>query len=466
MNKFKRSLILIFTALIGVAPAFSVTPDEMEKARIIAAQAYLRYVNNGSGYLDEVHPSSMADLESHLKEKEKENLKKFKSVGNPKDYSSWTKQQLSDYWSKTFLSAPGLDPAGKAAGRRISSRINAMTVSEPQAQTQEKPAQTEESVVAQTSEESQQLNEQPESDKPVVEPQSTQPEPVLSTEEVTADKEEINDEESKDENTASSEEPSSSTPIYILLLVVLVIAVIWVVVYAVNLSKKQNMEKEVRRTGRRRRDYDEEEDYEEIPERQRRRNYKPEYEDAGEIDNMRRSFAATLAEKDRRISALQEKYEELQTNNAENLAHISRLRREVAELKIMRDEARVDRAAEATPAPEERRHTQSRPAHTIYLGKVQANGVFVRADRDIVPGQTIFKLVTTDGVSGSFTVVENQKSQDAALDMPENFLINGCNGSDLFDTDGKSEIITDTAGTAIFENGVWKVIRKANISYK
>lgn len=462
MNKFKRSLILIIAALIGAAPAFCVTPDEMEKARVIAAQLYLRYVNNGSGYLDDVNPSSMADLESHLKEKEKENLKKFKSVGNPKDFSSWNKQQLADYWSKTFLNAPGLDPAGKAAGRRISSRINAMTVSAPQ----EKPAQEEENNVAPAPEENQQLNEQPESEKPVVEPQPAQPETVaIPTDEEVTDNVTKADEE-KDEDKNESGTSSSTTMLYVLLLVVLIIAVIWMVVYAVNISKKQNMEKGAMRHPRPRRSY-EEEDYEGETERPRRRNYSPEIRNSNDIEEMRRSFAATLAEKDRHISALQEKYDELQTTNAENLAHISRLRREVAELKIIRDEARVDRVAESAPAHEERRRPQQpRPTHTIYLGKVQANGVFVRADRDVVPGQTIFKLVTTDGVSGSFTVVENQKSQDAALDMPENFLINGCNGDDLFDTDGKMEIITDTAGTAIFENGVWKVTRKANISYR
>ena len=464
MNKFKRSLILIIAALIGAAPAFCVTPDEMEKARVIAAQAYLRYVNNGSGYLDEVHPSSMADLESHLKDKEKENLKKFKSVGNPKDYSSWNKQQLAEYWSKTFLNAPGLDPAGKAAGRRISSRINDMTVSAPQ----EKQAQEEENNVTSAQEENQQLNEQPESEKTVVEPQPAQPETVtLPTDEVATDKEERMEDEIKEEEKNESGESSSPTVLYVLLLVVLIIAVIWMVVYAVNISKKQNMEKSPIRRSRPLRRYEEEEDYEEETERPRRRNYPSEPGNSREIEEMRRSFAATLADKDRRISALQERYDELQTTNAENLAHISRLRREVAELKIMRDEARVDRAAEAAPAHEERRRPQQpRQTHTIYLGKVQANGVFVRADRDVVPGQTIFKLVTTDGVSGSFTVVENQKSQDVALDMPENFLINGCNGDDLFDTDGKMEIITDTAGTAIFESGVWKVTRKANISYR
>ena len=55
------TLLLLLQLMIPLA-ASAVTDREMEEARTIAAQAYLRYANDGSGYLDEFKATSMAEL--------------------------------------------------------------------------------------------------------------------------------------------------------------------------------------------------------------------------------------------------------------------------------------------------------------------------------------------------------------------------------------------------------------------
>ena len=41
-----------------------------------------------------------------------------------------------------------------------------------------------------------------------------------------------------------------------------------------------------------------------------------------------------------------------------------------------------------------------------------------------------------------------------------------CTGEDLNDTVGVRRIVTESAGTAIFEQGYWKVLRKSRIRYE
>ena len=78
-----KRLIYILTLFFLLGTPFTasaVTDKEMEQARTIATKAYLRYANDGSGYLDKLNPKTMAELEKNLKPKEKENLKAFKAI--------------------------------------------------------------------------------------------------------------------------------------------------------------------------------------------------------------------------------------------------------------------------------------------------------------------------------------------------------------------------------------------------
>ncbi|MDE7402106.1 MAG: hypothetical protein K2M87_01690, partial [Muribaculaceae bacterium] len=94
-----RKILFILIAVAAAIPVSAVTDREMEEARAITAKAYLRYANNGSGYLDEITAKSMSELESKLKAKEKENLAAFKSVKVPSDYASWDKEKLVEFWA-------------------------------------------------------------------------------------------------------------------------------------------------------------------------------------------------------------------------------------------------------------------------------------------------------------------------------------------------------------------------------
>ncbi len=92
-----KRFVQIITALIilwQALPALAVTDKEMEQARVIATQTYLRYANDGSGYLDALHPTTMAELEKNLKAKEKENIKAFKAIPVPAGYQSWVNKNL------------------------------------------------------------------------------------------------------------------------------------------------------------------------------------------------------------------------------------------------------------------------------------------------------------------------------------------------------------------------------------
>ncbi len=118
----------------------------MEEARTITARAYLRYANDGSGYLDDFKATTMSQLESKLKAKEKENIKAFKSVKVPSDYASWDKAKLVEFWGVTFFTSPNLAEKGKVARSRVKQRINAMTVAAPAAKAVKEEVKTASSV--------------------------------------------------------------------------------------------------------------------------------------------------------------------------------------------------------------------------------------------------------------------------------------------------------------------------------
>ena len=101
----KLRIFLTLIAFVAVASsAWGVTREEMEQARTITAQAFLRYMNNGSDYLDKLDPVRVSDLKNSLKTKEKENKKIFESIEYPKIefYGQWSKDDLLKYWGTDF----------------------------------------------------------------------------------------------------------------------------------------------------------------------------------------------------------------------------------------------------------------------------------------------------------------------------------------------------------------------------
>lgn len=390
-----KKLLLIALLFGAVTPLYAVSDKEMEQARVITAQLYLRYANNGSGYLDDLSPKTMEELEAGLKTKEKENIKAFKSIAIAKDYASWDKAKLAEYWSKTVLSSPGLKDEGRGARTRVRQRIEKMEVSAPApaAEAAETPVQ----------------EEKPAENASAAQAAPETPEAVLE-EQVQA----LEEQAAADADTEPVvEKKSSSTWIYILILCVLVGVVIWLVVYAGNAMKSQNA-----------------------------------------------AAAAAPAPKDNKENnRLKGELEQLRSENEYLKKELERLKRKNSELRSSHEPEQVQPAVVSAPAPR-----SGREPRTIYLGRVNKNGIFVRADRNFTPGSSFYKLVTTDGISGSFAPVEDEQTWAAALAQPEETLAHGCAGRNLLQPEGMTEIITEAPGTAVFEGGCWRVSRKARVA--
>ena len=103
---------------------------------------------------------------------------------------------------------------------------------------------------------------------------------------------------------------------------------------------------------------------------------------------------------------------------------------------------------------------------TIYLGRANAKQIFIRADRTLNTGNSIFRLDTSDGLAGTFKVVNDPSVIELVRQHPAEMLSAACVGPNLANTDGLETIVTDSAGTAIFEGGRWIVMRKAKIHYE
>ncbi len=451
-------------------PARAVTDKEMEEARTITAKWYLRYANNGSGYLDEFNPKTMQELTSKLKEKEKENLKAFNSVSVPKDYASWDKAKLTEFWAVTFFTSPALSAEGKVAKSRVRQKISAMEIAAPAAQA-EQPSTPEATPEPAPAPEAQAAAEA----MPTAESVEAEQQDIL------ADQKAI--EKDAEDSGRIRPEGSSNTWIYVVVLIILIGVVIWLVVIAANMMKRSP-------------------DSDGNP-------------TAEENDALREKARNTIAKKNEELARLQERVdisenklaakaqelERLRGDNARLIDNIADLRDENARLASSLESAReslrqLQASAEAraseyarqagsrAPQPQEAPRTEAvRTARTatgsaprtdsgrggvlreIYLGRANARGLFVRADRRLSPGNSIFRLDTEDGVVGTFRLVDDTATIDMALDQPNHYLMGGCSGDNLDDTSDVTAVETVSPGTAILENGCWRVLRKSQIRY-
>lgn len=390
-------LKFILTAVLMVFPLSirAVTTEEMEQARTVTAKWYLRYMNNGSDYLEKLSPSNMSELESNLKAKEKENIKTFKQLAAfPPDYKSWDKEQLVNYWSSTFFSASAVPAEAKKARVRVKNKLNELEIKAVEAP-------------------------QPEQPQPVVKADTVVKEdPVVQEvvmEEVVAQDTAQMEEMTDPQEETASEESDSSTMIYIIILVIAIIAVAGLVIYAMNAMKTRDNGKDAK-------DEDENDDIEE------------------ELEELRNKLARTVAEKNAVIADLEK-------------------RLEIAQQKVSMLEK-----GDAIPKSYRERNVPQRPEREVYLARANSKGMFVRADSSFSMGNSIFKLMTSDGLTGTFSVIDDLGVFEVALMMPE-YLMTACSGRNLQHSEGMKGIVTDTPGTAVFEDGCWRVMRKAAIHY-
>lgn len=103
---------------------------------------------------------------------------------------------------------------------------------------------------------------------------------------------------------------------------------------------------------------------------------------------------------------------------------------------------------------------------TYYLSKPDENDCFVRASEQFELGNSLFVLTTTDGLHGTFQVIDNRDVHRFALMMPTENLTRACSGNAIQMSAGMSRIVTDRPGEAQLDNGQWRVVVKAIIHYE
>lgn len=488
MKTLARFLFVALTVAATFGTASAITDGEMNKAKAIAAKYYVRYSNNASGYLNDVEPESMSDLEGALKnDKDKQSLKEFQKANVAKDYAGWNRDQLVAYWTGEFFKAnQGVLTTEAAVNqecrRKIREAIQSLKVSNPSPVEETVETTVEETVSEPVEEQLAQVLDG------MQQQEMTDEEQIASDDSVLAE--------------IPKQEASSGSWVYIMVLCILVVVVVILVVYASKTMKSKpreeraaERERETRETRREEREV-----------RQKRLESRREPAPLPVVDkeedtvplrplpaadaSLREKYAETLAEKNEEIRGLSRRIGELnativslraenealkariaEAENAEPLIadvyHAPRPGRpqtDIADTRVVREETVRRNQGRNLPIDEEPAE-RGGDTKKIYLGRVNANGVFVRADRNIKPGLTMYELITNNGLSGTYSVVKNPDSVGVAMEDPGRWLAGGCVAKDIFDTDSRDSIITETPGTAIFEEGAWRVLRKARIRY-
>lgn len=499
-------IFLLAVALVTAIPSFAVTDKEMEQARAIAAKHYLRYANNGSDYLDKLNPTSVSDLSKSLRAKEQENIKSFNAVAVPKDYASWDKQKLVEYWSSTFFKAPGLKEDGKKCLSILAKNLNKMTVAAPSA------AQPVEQPAAESK------------------PAEAAPEPTQATDQTTANPAD-NATTAATDNTGDIEvdqvdaavaqaeadagliddqpRKSSNTGWYIGILVVLVGVVIWLVMYASKSMKETGASLADNKAGEK-----------EI--REARKAAKE------ELNKMREQYASSLTSKNEEIKQLKSQCEDLerQLDAAKQAATGARRELDAAkrgisslrqreqrqdarsqspeprtqrpegvpqrrEAKSQSPESRVQRSAEGELRREARSQSQeSRTQRSeggeqrsqeapkpqaaprqgglppvVFLSFVNQKGLFTKASRSLNPETSVYRMDIPDGHHGSFRVVNDAEILERLCEDPEKWLAGGCIIENPEDADIAADIVTLQTGQAVFADNTCRVTKKARIKF-
>lgn len=491
----KRIFALVTLLAAFAAGSRAVTPEELEQARTHAAIVYLRNANPGSDYLDKVSVGSRSALRAKLRnDKDRDNLELFnRKLPSTSGYESWDKEKLSDYAQKA-VSAPGNYQSTGFARSQVKKRISAMAVKAP-------------SGTARAADDTQarQPEEQPAEEPVAVQaPADSVPAAVLpdamDTRQAEADSALSAAEDSLMAQQPQQQEVASSgsNTVYIVILCILVALVVVLVVYAARYFSRQEKEKRGEErfvSGGEERSVSGRPDPLSAPATPSRPTERREDRDAH-----RRSRVEPELEPDdnpqRVIESLRAENRELRRACEEYKYHINYLKSE----KEKADADRARTGATTALGPQARaeehapvvtlndrytqrreqqqpgvgqagpaRHAETQPAprpgqRIIYLGRANREGMFVRAERSLNPQHSLFRLQTTDNVSGTYTVADDPEVASRVLANPDLLMAVSCELEDT-DTYGKESVDTVTPGTAIFEGGRWRVLRPALIRF-
>ena len=499
----KRIFALVTLLAAFAAGSRAVTPEELEQARTHAAIVYLRIANPGSDYLDKVSVGSRSALRAKLRnDKDRDNLELFnRKLPSTSGYESWDKEKLSDYAQKA-VSAPGNYQSTGFARSQVKKRISAMAVKAP-------------SGTARPADDTQarQPEEQPAEEPVAVQaPADSVPAAVLpdamDTRQAEADSALSAAEDSLMAQQPQQQEVASSgsNTVYIVILCILVALVVVLVVYAARYFSRQEKEKrgeerfviggeerpasrgEERSVSGRPDPLSAPATPSRPPERREDRDTPPRSRVAPQLepdDNPPRVIESLRAENRELRRACEEyKYHINYLKSEKEKADADRARtgattalgpqahaEEHAPVVTLNDrytqrrEQQHPGIGQAGPA----RHAETQPAprpgqRIIYLGRANREGMFVRAERSLNPQHSLFRLQTTDNVSGTYTVADDPEVASRVLANPDLLMAVSCELKDT-DTYGKESVDTVTPGTAIFEGGRWRVLRPALIRF-
>lgn len=462
MKSFLK-LLTIAVALVTAIPSFAVTDKEMEQARAIAAKHYLRYANNGSDYLDKLSPSTVSELTKSLKTKELENIKSFNAVAVPKDYASWDKKKLVDYWSNTFFKSPGLKDDGKKCLSILAKNLNKINVSASSATP--KPAEPSGSEA------------KPTETKPAEKPEAAGTDPAVespvtpSSDPVAADNHSMVDDQVVDEASVvaqavadagiAEEQPrkSSNTGWYIGILVLLVGVVIWLVMYASKSMKETGAtiadnkigEKEIREAKRVAKE---------------------------ELNKMREQYASSLNSKNEEIKQLKARCDALEGKLDATRRELDSAKRELTSLRQSTPRPRPQQSKVNDPkpasAPSVSQEVSVKQQGTVrrgglppvvFLSYVNQKGLFVKASRSLNLENSVYRMDIPDGHHGTFRVINDTDILDRLLDNPDQWLGGGCVMENPEDADIATEIVTLEPGEALFADNSCRVTKKARIKF-
>lgn len=481
-------LVLLAACAIG---SRAVSPEELEQAKTYAAIVYLRNANPGSDYLDKVSVGSRSALESRLhNDRDRENLKLFnRKLPSTAGYESWDKDKLSEYAQKA-VAAPGNYQSTGFARSQVKKRIASMTVKAPQ-----KPARAAEEPQAQKPAEEEPAEEPVAVQAPVADsvPAAVLPD-AMATQQAQADSALNAAEDSLMAQQPQQQEVASSgsNAVYIVILCILVVLVVVLVIYAARYFSRQEKEKRGEAV---RGDADPlsapaepsrpTERSDSRPSRHPRREPEEQPDDDPQrvIESLRaenQELRRACEEYKYHINYLKSEKEKADAertrtgapavgNPAETDAQAVRPGnppREQASVVTLND--RYTRQREQ-PAAESLSALSPQPSaksgrRVIYLGRANREGMFVRAERNLNPQHSLFRLVTADNVSGTYTVVDDPEVASRVLANPDLLMAVSCELEDT-DTYGKESVDTVNAGTAIFEGGRWRVLRPALIRF-
>ncbi|MCM1490208.1 MAG: hypothetical protein NC095_05210 [Muribaculum sp.] len=429
MNYFIK-LFLLAVAVVTAIPSYGVTDKEMEQARTMAAKHYLRYANNGSDYLDKLNPTSMSELTKSLKSKELDNIKSFNAVSVPKDYASWDKAKMVEYWSKTFFKSSGLKEDGKKCLGILAKNLGKIQVSAkaPASAPEKSAPETGQSAAPAADTDTNAPSEKPTSpDVAGVSDTPENPDTPEIPEVAEAQDSQVDVEEERPQK-------SSGTGWYVAILIILVGVVVWLVMYAQKSMKetglvvadRKNSEKEIREAKKSAKE---------------------------EVNKLREQYAASISAKNEEIKQLRDKCATLESK-------VQDLRKEL--------ERKADHRPAVSPA---KNQVMGEPARqtvlpaVVYLGYVNARGLFVKASRSLNADSSVYIMDIPDGMHGTFKVVTDDSILDRLLSDPAQWLEGGCEIENPEDADIATEIVNITPGEAVFADNSCRVVKKALIKF-